>query len=215
MPDTATLIRPTATAGAARNIAPLREFVVAFGRLLDGAPEEPRLLADGAVLLRRLVARDDWLPDAFAQPSPERYRQFLLHADSTERFSVVSFVWGPGQATPIHDHTVWGLIGMLRGAEISQGYAADPRGRWLPAGEAVRLEPGDIEAVSPTVGDIHRVRNVYEDRVSISIHVYGANIGAVRRHTYPAEGGRKPFVSGYSNDVLPNLWDRSAELRGA
>jgi predicted metal-dependent enzyme (double-stranded beta helix superfamily) len=43
--------------------------------------------------------------------------------------------------------------------------------------------------------------------------VYGANIGAVRRHTYPAEGGRKPFVSGYSNTLLPNLWDRSGELR--
>ncbi|MCU4122410.1 cysteine dioxygenase, partial [Variovorax sp. N23] len=30
-----------------------------------------------------------------------------------------------------------------------------------------------------------------------------------------AEGGRKPFVSGYSNALLPNLWDRSAELRHA
>ena len=61
--------------------------------------------------------------------------------------------------------------------------------------------------------DLHRVHNAHADRVSISIHVYGANIGAVRRHTYPAEGGRKPFVSGYTNTLLPNLWDRSAELR--
>jgi len=67
--------------------------------------------------------------------------------------------------------------------------------------------------VSPTVGDLHRVHNAHADRVSISIHVYGANIGAVRRHTYPAEGGRKPFVSGYTNTLLPNLWDRSAEFR--
>jgi len=81
--------------------------------------------------------------------------------------------------------------------------------------EAVRLDPGQVEAVSPTVGDLHRVHNAHADRVSISIHVYGANIGAVRRHTYPAEGGRKPFVSGYSNTLLPNLWDRSAELRAS
>jgi predicted metal-dependent enzyme (double-stranded beta helix superfamily) len=80
-------------------------------------------------------------------------------------------------------------------------------------GDAVRLDEGDVEAVSPTVGDLHRVHNAHADRVSISIHVYGANIGAVRRHTYPAEGGRKPFVSGYTNTLLPNLWDRSAELR--
>lgn len=194
-------------------IAPLREFVGAFGRLLDSGPDEPRILSEGGALLHTLVARDDWLLDAFAQPDPARYQQFLLHADSTERFSVVSFVWGPGQATPVHDHTVWGLIGMLRGAEYSQPYAVGSDGLARPQGEAVRLDAGDVEAVSPTVGDLHRVRNAHADRVSISIHVYGANIGAVQRHTYPAEGGRKPFVSGYSNTLLPNLWDRSAELR--
>ncbi len=197
------------------SLTPLREFVGAFGRLLDGAPDEPRILSEGGELLRKLVSRDDWLPEAFAQPDPVYYRQFLLHADSTERFSVVSFVWGPGQATPVHDHTVWGLIGILRGSEYSQGYALDSDGNARPHGEAVRLDPGQVEAVSPTVGDLHRVHNAHADRVSISIHVYGANIGAVRRHTYPAEGGRKPFVSGYSNTLLPNLWDRSAELRAA
>jgi len=197
------------------SLTPLREFVGAFGRLLDGAPDEPRILSEGGALLRTLVSRDDWLPEAFAQPDPTRYQQFLLHADSTERFSVVSFVWGPGQATPVHDHTVWGLIGMLRGAEYSQGYALGADGLAQPQGEAVRLDAGQVEAVSPTVGDLHRVHNAHADRVSISIHVYGANIGAVRRHTYPAEGGRKPFVSGYSNTLLPNLWDRSAELRAS
>ncbi|MDM0019080.1 cysteine dioxygenase [Variovorax saccharolyticus] len=194
------------------SVAPLRDFVLAFGRLLDAKPDEAGILAQGGTLLRRLVARDDWLPEAFAQPDPERYRQFLLHADSTERFSVVSFVWGPGQATPVHDHTVWGLIGMLRGAEYSQAYV-ERDGLLLADGAPRRLEPGDVEAVSPRVGDVHRVHNAFDDRTSISIHVYGANIGAVRRHTYPTGGGRKPFVSGYSNTLLPNLWDRSEELR--
>ncbi len=209
---TAPAIPPAATG---RGIAPLRDFVTAFGRLLDSAPDEARVLAEGGALLRTLVAQDDWLPTAYAQPNPERYQQFLLHADSTERFSVVSFVWGPGQATPVHDHTVWGLIGMLRGAEYSQPWRLGDDGRAVPDGEGVRLDAGDVEAVSPTVGDVHRVHNLFDDRVSISIHVYGANIGAVRRHTYPAEGTRKPFISGYSNTELPNLWDRSIELRNA
>ena len=42
--------------------------------------------------------------------------QYLLYCDPEERFSVVSFVWGPGQSTPTHDPSVWGLIGVLRGA---------------------------------------------------------------------------------------------------
>lgn len=51
-------------------------------------------------------------------------------------------------------------------------------------------------------------------RPSISIHVYGANIGAVARHVFdPATGAAKPFVSGYSLPVIPNFWDRSADVR--
>lgn len=176
----------------------LDTFVAALGALLDTTPDEATVLRDGAVLLHALVAQDDWLPDDFARPDPTRYQQFLLHADPAGRFSVVSFVWGPGQATPVHDHTVWGLIGMLRGAEYSQPYALQGDAV-VPQGEAVRLEPGQVEAVSPTVGDVHRVHNAFDDRVSISIHVYGANIGTVQRHTYPPEGGRKTFISGYAN----------------
>ena len=173
-------------------------FIQAFERLLEDQPSEAVIRERGARLLAELVKRDDWLPDAFARPDPHRYRQLPLHRDAAGRFSVVSFVWGPGQATPIHDHTVWGLIGMLRGAEYSQGYRFTGPKQLVPAGPSVRLEPGQVEAVSPAIGDIHRVHNAYDDRVSISIHVYGADIGAVSRSIYQADGSSQPFVSGYS-----------------
>jgi predicted metal-dependent enzyme (double-stranded beta helix superfamily) len=189
----------------------LRTFVGRIASLVDAAAPEAQLLDAGAAALRELIAHDDWLPDAFAQPDPERYQQFLLYADSAQRFSVVSFVWGPGQATPVHDHTVWGLIGVLRGAEIAQAYRVAPDGALQEHGAAKRLDTGDVDAVSPGIGDIHRVSNAFGDRTSISIHVYGANIGAVSRSVYPAGGGRKRFISGYSNDVLPNIWNVSKE----
>lgn len=194
------------------SLRPLRRFVVSFGRLLDSRPDEPRILREGSFLLADLVAAADWLPEAYARPHPQFYQQYLLHADSTERFSVVSFVWGAGQKTPVHDHTVWGLIGMLKGAEYNQPFTRDASGVH-PQGAARRLEPGAVDAVSPRIGDLHQVSNAFDDRVSISIHVYGANIGAVHRHTYPVDGPPKPFISGYSNDTLPNLWDQSRELR--
>lgn len=196
------------------NLARLADFVGALGALVDETADEPRILAQGERLLAGLVAHDDWLPDAYAQAHPARYQQYLLHCDSRERFSVLSFVWGPGQATPVHDHTVWGLVGVLRGAELSQRFAR--RGEAFAAvGPVHRLERGEVEAVSPTVGDVHQVTNAFDDRVSISIHVYGANIGAVRRATYDAAGRPKRFVSGYANDTLPNLWDRSKLLTEA
>ncbi|MFL9989299.1 cysteine dioxygenase family protein [Paraburkholderia sediminicola] len=189
----------------------LRAFVGRIASLVDEHAPEAHLLEAGGAALRELIAHDDWLPDAFAQPDPERYQQFLLHADSRQRFSIVSFVWGPGQSTPVHDHTVWGLIGVLRGAEIAQGYRITPGGAAEEEGAAKRLDAGAVDAVSPRIGDIHRVSNAFHDRASISIHVYGGNIGAVTRSVYPAGGGRKTFISGYSNDVLPNIWNVSKE----
>lgn len=186
----------------------LRDFVAQLAALLDRQPEEAALLEQGRALLRPLLQHDDWLEAAFAQPHPQHYQQYLLYADAQQRFSVVSFVWGPGQQTPIHDHRVWGLIGMLRGAELSQSYRRGDSGL-VAEGAPVRLEPGHIEAVSPRVGDIHRVSNAFDDRVSISIHVYGANIGAVSRAVYREDGSEKTFISGYSNRYLPNIWDQS------
>jgi len=148
--------------------------------------------------MRSLVAKDDWLPEPFTRPDPQYYRQYLLHADAEDRFCVVSFVWGPGQQTPIHDHCTWGVIGMLRGAEVTTAYRESAAG--MQAGEEQTLEPGDVAVVSPSVGDIHRVRNAYDDRVSISIHAYGANIGKQLRHVFDAGScARKDFVSSYSN----------------
>ena len=194
-------------------LARLRRFIGEMTRLVAADPGEPIVLASGRAMLSRLVAVDDWLPGAFAEPHPEHYQQYLLYCDPFERFSAVSFVWGPGQRTPVHDHTVWGLIGMLRGAELCRNYVPDASGA-LSAQPQVALAPGEVIAVSPRVGDIHEVANALSDRPSISIHVYGGNIGAVARHVFdPATGRAKPFVSGYASAVMPNLWDRSAEIR--
>lgn len=189
------------------SLQPLREFVLGMTQLMDRNSDEKEVLSTGRELMSRLIERDDWLPDLFAQADSRYYRQYLLYADPYERFSVVSFVWGPGQGTPVHNHTVWGLIGVLRGAEESLSYERDAQGRLLPSGQPQRLDRGSVEAVSPTIGDIHEVRNAYDDRDSVSIHVYGGNIGTISRQVFePDTGVEKPFVSGYTLDVVPNIW---------
>ncbi|WP_420995673.1 cysteine dioxygenase [Cupriavidus sp. 30B13] len=197
------------------NIERLREFVATVSRLVTQAGQEgggeAAVLAQASGALAALVAQDDWLPEEMARPHPVYYQQHLLYGDPLDRFSLVSFVWGPGQQTPVHDHTVWGLIGVLRGAEIDQRYRVDG-GRLVADGEEVLLGAGQVAAVSPTLGDVHRVRNAYDDRVSISVHLYGGNIGRIRRHVYDAASGApKPFVSGYSNALVPNLWAPAAK----
>ena len=195
-------------------LEPLRDFVVAMTKLVDRTSDEAALLDEGRGHLAALIATDQWLPDDCARPHPQHYQQYLLHCDPLERFSVVSFVWGPGQTTPVHNHTVWGMIGMLRGSETGRRYEHTPDGRLVQVGDEVTLLPGDIDLVSPQLGDIHQVSNAFNDQVSISIHVYGANIGAVARNVWdPATGASKRFVSGYSSATTPNLWDRSGAVQ--
>jgi predicted metal-dependent enzyme (double-stranded beta helix superfamily) len=179
--------------------ARLRQFVNAMTALVDTGADEARIIREGSALLRALVEQDGWLPADCAQPDSQYYRQYLLYLDPAKRFSVLSFVWGPGQSTPVHNHTVWGLIGMLRGAELAQDYRQGAEGRLERAGPPLRLEAGMVTAVSPTLGDIHQVENAYDDRVSIGIHVYGADIGAVDRAVFTPGGEVQPFRSGYAN----------------
>ncbi|MBY4896927.1 cysteine dioxygenase [Cupriavidus sp. AU9028] len=203
--------------GRAGDITALRDFVAAVAALADRTRNDADAMARGArPLLHELVQQDGWLPDEFAQPHPTYYQQYLLYGDPLDRFSVVSFVWGPGQSTPVHDHTVWGWIGVLRGAEVETPYRLRDAGA-ASTGALVQVRPetvlraGEVAGVSPASGDIHRVRNAFDDRVSVSIHLYGGNIGRIRRHVFdPASGERKPFVSGYANRYTPNLWPRDA-----
>lgn len=182
----------------------LDRFVDSLERLVTaGGESQPDFWPTLGDAMRTLVANDDWLPEQMAKPHPQFYQQYCLYADPKDRFSVVSFVWGPGQATPIHDHTVWGVIGMLRGAELCQSYEVKG-GAPVPIGPLERLEPGQVGFVAPSIGDVHRVSNAFNDRVSISIHAYGGNIGKINRHVFAQEDGAvKDFVSGYSQPVTP------------
>lgn len=186
----------------------LLAFVAAIARMssrLDLTQTEA--LAEASGLMSALVAQDDWLPEAMAKPHPQYYQQHLLYGDPLDRFSLVSFVWGPGQATPVHDHTVWGVIGMLRGSEQEIPYERMADGQLRVSGPARLLRPGDVACVAPGLGDIHAVSNAVDGEVSISIHLYGGNIGRIERSVYDIQTGvAKPFISGYSNTLTPNLW---------
>ena len=185
--------------------SPLRQFVARIGDLLDTAPAEQQILHAGGQWLAELIARDDWVPDIYARPDPSRYQQYLLYRDSRNRFSVVSFVWAPGQATPVHDHRVWGLVGVLRGAERVRSFTRGRDGALLAGPEEMVIAAGEVDAVSPRIGDIHQVANAYDDKVSVSIHVYGADIGGVERATYDPAGNPKLFISGYADAPLPDI----------
>jgi 3-mercaptopropionate dioxygenase len=156
-----------------------RAFVRDAERLID----EPHAIAER---LRGLLAQDGWLAREDRQPGTDRYRQHLLHVSPSRRLSVVALVWRPGQRTPIHDHFAWCIVGVYRGVEREERYRlveVDGRECLEPTG-SIEAHPGHVEAlVPPLEEDIHAV-TAGGDGLTISIHVYGADIAALGSSIY-------------------------------
>ena len=65
-----------------------------------------------------------------------------------------------------------------------------------PAGEAL-WEPGQVTICCTTDDDVHVVAAVGKEP-TVGIHVYGGNIGTIRRRSYdPTAGEARWFVSGW------------------
>lgn len=164
-------------------IAEVRQFVATehdanqIGRAV-AALLQPYLLIDGLLTLEQL------------QPDPTNYRQQILHIEPDGSFSIAALIWLPGQATPIHDHVSWCVVGVYKGTESETSYqlrGAETDAHLVPL-EQTRNFAGSVAALVPP-GDIHQVANK-GDGVAVSLHVYGADLGALgcsirRRYDLP------------------------------
>lgn len=135
-----------------------------------------------------LLQTKNLLPAKYKKPNSDKYSQFLLYKPEDEIFSIVGFVWGPGQTAPIHDHLVWGLVGIYEGTIEETRYlkvpsAACEQDYTLEMIDVVHVNRNDISFVYPPNADIHSVRNPSE-QPAITIHVYGTDIGKQQRHIY-------------------------------
>lgn len=140
--------------------------------------------ADVSGAIRPFLAAPDLLEPGQCTGDAASYVQHVLHVAPDGAFSVVALVWLPGQRTPVHDHVAWCVTGVYRGVEQEQRYAARGGTHLVPTEQVVN-RAGEVCGFAPP-GDIHLVRNAGDEK-AISIHVYGADIGALGssvRRTY-------------------------------
>jgi predicted metal-dependent enzyme (double-stranded beta helix superfamily) len=149
-----------------------------FVRDAESAIDNPRAIA---LRLRGLLAQDGWLAPEHQLPGEDNYRQHLLHVSDCRGLSVVALVWRPGQRTPIHDHVSWCVVGVYRGIERETHYRL--AGDRLVQTESIEAQPGDVEALIPPAENIHVVEAA-GDELTISIHVYGADIERLGSSVY-------------------------------
>jgi hypothetical protein len=89
--------------------------------------------------------------------------EILLYLNPKRLFSLRMFLYGPGDYTPIHDHSSWGVSGAV------EGYAQ------LRQAAPVYLQPGQIEVTRPLNEGIHQTGNPVDD-TTIMISVYGSPV---------------------------------------
>ena len=78
------------------SITRLGKFITQMTRLVSRDDySEQAVLEIGPNYLADLISTDTWLHEPYTEPHPRYYSQYLLYCDPFERFSIVSFVWGP------------------------------------------------------------------------------------------------------------------------
>ena len=147
---------------------------------LVAAEADATVVAPRAGMLLRPALADPGLLEArHWEPADDTYRQHLVHVHPEGRYSIVALVWKPGQATPIHDHRCWCVVGVWRGLERETTYAlygdGDP---YLAARGSTVAAPGTVSVLVPPDEDVHRVENCGSS-LAISVHVYGDDISVL------------------------------------
>src|SRR5438128_7963511 len=122
--------------------------------------------------------RDVALPERFRRVRPEGYARRLLHRNNELGYTAVVMTWGPGQATPLHDHAgIWCVEGVVEGRmdvtqydlveESSGGFRFEAKG-------CVHAAVGSAGCLIPPF-EYHILANAI-DRPSITLHVYGGEM---------------------------------------
>ena len=127
--------------------------------------------------LRLLIATGNFLPSDAKTPALQRYARHLVHEDPKKRFIVVSLVWTPGQGTPIHDHSTWGVAGIVENELRIVNYDRVDDGSKtgvadLREASAIEAPAGTVTYILPPNDVIHLIENP-TNRTTISLHVYG------------------------------------------
>ena len=181
----------------------VRHFVAAVRAAIAAARSPAEACEAIRPRFARLLADPAWLPERYQEPNPDSgmgggIGQWLLFRAADRALTLFALVVPPGSATPIHDHLAWGLVGLYRGTQDEEIYAAGADGRARLV-ERRGLRTGDFYALLPPRDDIHRVRTTSAE-TSVSIHLLTNDTGCVWRHAYDEHSGAPaPFRSGYVN----------------
>ena len=119
------------------------------------------------------------LPDCVYECPADHYARRLIHKDDKRGYTVMAMTWGPGQATPIHDHCgMWCVEAIWNGQiEVTQYELTETNGNRF------RLEPrttmragiGSAGSLIPP-HEYHDIGNPSQTETAVTIHIYSGEL---------------------------------------
>jgi len=130
------------------------------------------------------------LPACVHEPIVDHYARREIYRSPEHGYSVVAMTWGPGQGTPIHDHSgLWCVEGVWDGElEIVQYELLEQDGdrfRFRAAG-GMNAGPGSAGSLIPP-HEYHTITNASSDKVAVTLHIYKASMDCCSKF-YPQSG---------------------------
>ncbi|MCI4567200.1 cysteine dioxygenase family protein [Lysobacter sp. CFH 32150] len=153
------------------------KLVAALDTAVTSGDEHAITAALRNTLCAMIRDRDVHLPECVHEPIVDHYARREIYRSERHGYSVVAMTWGPGQGTPVHDHSgLWCVEGVWDGElEIVQYELLERDGerfRFRAAG-GMHAGPGSAGSLIPP-HEYHTIRNASEDAVAISLHIYKA-----------------------------------------
>jgi predicted metal-dependent enzyme (double-stranded beta helix superfamily) len=179
---------------------PMQRFVDDVRAVVREGGGEEIVTQKVAALLRSLLNEGDVLDPRYTRPKTGNYVLYPIWVEPGGGFSIAAAVWDVAQVTPVHDHGTWGVIGIYRGVEHEVRFrpAVTGGGARFRQTDERDIETRQVIVCCTSDQDIHRVA-CGSNVPCVGIHVYGADIGAIRRHVYDVQTGDvRAFVSGWT-----------------
>ena len=115
------------------------------------------------------------LPPCVLEPIADHYARRELLRSARHGYSVIAMTWGPGQGTPLHDHSgLWCVEGVWQGClEITPYRMVEDAGEiaHLTPERVIQSERGSAGSLIPP-HEYHTIRNACPEQIAVSVHVY-------------------------------------------
>jgi predicted metal-dependent enzyme (double-stranded beta helix superfamily) len=119
------------------------------------------------------------LPPELTRRVDGHYARRLVHRDEKRGYSIVVMTWGPGQCTPIHDHSgMWCVEGVWGGSIDVQQYEltqSDEAGFRFAPRNSYEAGVGSAGCLIPPY-EYHSISNPSESTTAVSLHIYGGEM---------------------------------------